>query len=161
MRMAAAARILAVLALGAGLAVAQTATTETHRIAVPDKLTWGPPPPGLPSGSQLAVLDGDPTKPHHFVVRLRMPDGYTVKPHWHSQDEHITVMSGRFEMGMGDQMSKNVTPGVPGTYFSVPGGHRHFATARGETVVQIDGQGPFDIFYVNPSDDPRLKRAVR
>jgi hypothetical protein len=31
---------------------------------------------------------------------------------------------------------------------------RHFAAARGETIVQLHGNGPFVINYVNPADDP-------
>ena len=33
----------------------------------------------------------------------------------------------------------------------------HFATARGEVIVQIYGQGPFVINYVKASDDPSKK----
>jgi len=30
----------------------------------------------------------------------------------------------------------------------------HYAWTDGETVVQVHGQGPFAITYVNPADDP-------
>lgn len=34
---------------------------------------------------------------------------------------------------------------------------RHFAMARGETIIQIYGVGPFAVNFVNPADDPRIK----
>jgi quercetin dioxygenase-like cupin family protein len=162
--------IIAAVALGLGLALAQAGEAggtghagmaAAHRVVLPDKLAWGPPPPGLLAGAQGAIVEGDITKPGFFVVRLRAPDGYVVRPHWHSQDEHLTVLSGHAEMGFGDQLGGNVTVGGPGSYFMMPGGQRHSVTMRGETIVQVDGQGPFDIFYVNPGDDPRSKRSSR
>jgi hypothetical protein len=33
----------------------------------------------------------------------------------------------------------------------------HFAYAEVESVVQINGVGPFDVIYVDPKDDPRKK----
>lgn len=150
------------LALLVGTAIAAPPEAATgHRTVTNEQLTWGSPPPGLPAGAQLAVVDGDPTKPGFFVVRLRAPDGYVVRPHWHSQDERITVLTSRFEMSVGDEPGKNVTVGGPGAYFMMPGGHHHAARVRGDTIVQIDGLGPFDITYVNPMDDPRAKRSGR
>jgi hypothetical protein len=37
----------------------------------------------------------------------------------------------------------------------MPQGVRHFAWAKGETVIQVSGIGPFEVNYVNPADDPR------
>lgn len=119
-------------------------------------------PPGLPPAAEAAVLDGDPSQPHLYVVRLRMPDGYRIKPHWHNKDEHVTVISGRFAMGMGDRWNESQMKEVgPGGYFSMPAVQRHFAMSRGETVVQLSNIGPFEITYVNPSDDPRSQRSSR
>jgi hypothetical protein len=39
----------------------------------------------------------------------------------------------------------------------MPKGMRHYAAAKGETIIQVHGTGPFDITYVNPADDPRKK----
>ncbi len=33
----------------------------------------------------------------------------------------------------------------------------HFATAKGETIVQVHAMGPFVLNYVDPADDPRKK----
>jgi quercetin dioxygenase-like cupin family protein len=156
--------LVSALGVCAGLAIAQTRATATaaHKMLSPDMLAWGAPPPGLPPALQAAVLDGNPMEAGFYVVRLRLPDGTAIKPHWHSKDEHITVISGKFSMGFGDQLTTtNLQDGMPGAYFSMPAGQRHFATAHGETVVQVDGVGPFDIKYVNPTDDPRQKRSAR
>ena len=41
----------------------------------------------------------------------------------------------------------------------MPKGHHHFAWAKGETVVQVHGVGPWAIVYVNPADDPRTAKT--
>src|SRR5881392_753348 len=66
-------------------------------------LTWGPAPPVFPAGAKMAVLQGDPSKPELFTVRLEFPAGYTIAPHFHPTDEQVTVISGTFLVGMGDK----------------------------------------------------------
>lgn len=152
----------AILAIGAGLASAEKPKTATGKVLTPDELRWGKPPPGLPAAAEAAVVDGDPAQPGWFAVRLRMPDGTQIRPHWHPTDEHITVLSGRFGVGMGDSWSTTQMKELPpGGYAMMPAGHRHFAVAHGETIVQVTGPGPFQIHYVNPSDDPRNQRSSR
>src|SRR6476660_5289839 len=55
----------------------------------------------LPPGAQVAVLEGDPAKEGFFTMRLKMPDGYRVPPHWHSMQERVTVLSGTLNLGTG------------------------------------------------------------
>ena len=38
---------------------------------------------------------------------------------------------------------------------SLPAKMRHFAIARGNTVVRIRAEGPFGMTYVNPADTPK------
>ena len=129
-----------------------------HMVALPDDLKWGDAPPVLPAGAQAAVLDGDPTKAAPFTIRLKVPDGYTVPPHWHSVEENVTVISGSFGLGLGDKIDKaKVRYLPPGSYVRLGKEERHYAVAKGETVVQVHGTGPFDIHYVNPADDPTKK----
>jgi hypothetical protein len=42
-----------------------------------------------------------------------------------------------------------------GTYGYWPAGMAHFVSAKGETVLQFHGTGPWTINYINPADDPR------
>jgi len=57
---------------------------QPHHLVVPltSKGLWG-------------VVSGDPTKPGaQFVIRMYNDAGFIVLPHWHPEDEHITVVKG-------------------------------------------------------------------
>lgn len=127
-----------------------------HIALTPADLQWGPAPPVLPAGAQVAVLDGDPFKPGFFSMRLKMPDGYRIAPHWHPTDEHVVVVQGTLKIGMGDRHDDAAARQLPaGGFTKLPKQMHHYAGAKGETVIQIYGEGPFELNYVNPSDDPR------
>jgi quercetin dioxygenase-like cupin family protein len=139
--------------------------SQTQRpvtIALPDQMTWGPAPAMLPAGAKLAVLEGDPTKPRAFTMRLLMPDGYQLQPHSHPAPEHVTVISGALMVGMGDKFDESQMKTLPaGTFGLIPVGVHHFAKAQGETVLQLHGIGPWRLIYVNKADDPRKKVAAK
>lgn len=120
-------------------------------------VTWGAAPPVLPAGAKMAVVSGDPGKPELYAIRLQMPAGYTIAPHWHPTDEHVTVISGTFGLGMGETAG-NVKDLPAGSYALLPANMRHFAKAVTATTVQVDGMGPFVITYVNAADDPSQKK---
>jgi quercetin dioxygenase-like cupin family protein len=129
-----------------------------HVVVTPDKLKWGPAPPSLPAGAELAVVVGDPKKAGPYVLRAKFPDGYKVMPHWHPTAENVTVLKGKFLMGTGEKFDEKATMELPpGGFSHMPKGTKHFAMAKGETIVQVHGVGPFEINYVNPADDPRKK----
>jgi len=84
-----------------------------------------------------------------------MPAGYKIAPHWHPTDEHVTVLSGTFSLGMGETFdAKAAKPLAPGGYALLPAEMRHFAWTKGGATVQVHGMGPFVLNYVNPADDP-------
>jgi quercetin dioxygenase-like cupin family protein len=125
----------------------------------PAGLKWGPAPPGLPRGAQLALLSGNPEKKGLFTIRLRFPAGYTVPPHHHPSDELVTVMSGQMSLGMGAKLNRARAKAlVAGGYVVAPANMNHFAFTRTGATIQITTQGPFQIIYVNPADDPRRRR---
>src|SRR5205807_1787787 len=129
-----------------------------HVIVRADDLKWGPAPPGLPAGAQVAVLAGNPSKSGPYVIRAKMPDGYKVPPHWHPTDENVTVIEGTFMAGKGDKFNADASEALPaGSFVKMPKEMRHFAWAKGETIIQVHGIGPFEITYVNAADDPRNK----
>ena len=132
---------------------------RNHVVVTPDEVKWGPSPPSLPPGSQMAVLEGDPTKSGApFTLRAKLPDGFRVPPHWHPTDEHITVLAGTFGVGLGEKLDQAKGHELTaGSFAKMPKEVRHFAWAKGETVIQVHGVGPFAITYVNPADDPRRK----
>ena len=66
------------------------------------------------------------------------------------------MISGTFNFGMGDKFDQSTTKAMPaGTFGYWPAGMKHFAWAKGETIVQLHGIGPWTIEYLNPADDPR------
>src|SRR5262249_25920051 len=124
-------------------------------------IRWQQGPPSLPPGAMIALLEGDPTRDGPFVFRLKLPDAYRVPPHTHPKTERVTVISGTFNIGMGDKFDEAATRPMPaGTYGYWPSGMKHFVWAKGETVLQFHGTGPWSIQYVNPADDPREKRSA-
>ena len=119
---------------------------------------WGDVPPFLPPGAKLAVLSGNPGVAEPFTVRLQMPNGYKIAPHTHPTDEHVTVLSGTFAAAMGKTWDdKALTNFAPGSYANMATGMPHYAMAKGVTVVQVHGVGPFVVDYINPADDPSKK----
>ncbi len=161
--------LLPVLALAQTAAPHKKATGKTKApaappqpavIVTPDKIQWGPAPPVLPPGAQAAVLAGDPSGPGPFIMRLKVPNGYRIMPHWHPTTENVTVLSGEFGVAMGDKFDESKLQPLPARSVAVvPAHHTHYAMAKGETEVQINGMGPFKLTYVNPADDPSKKNT--
>jgi quercetin dioxygenase-like cupin family protein len=162
-------RIILMVALGISLAPltsGQQTTMAGHdekmpaaedmRLSSPANIVWKDGPASLPSGAKMAVLEGDPGKEGFFTMRLWLPDGFRIPPHFHPKVERVTVIKGTFNFGMGEKFDQTATRELPeGTFGFWPAGMRHFAWAKGETILQLHGIGPWMITYVNPSDDPR------
>ena len=143
-----------------GVAFAQDAKMDTHVLSAPKDLKWGDPPPVFEKGASFTLVSGDPSKEGLYVVRLKMPAGYKINPHWHPTDEHVTVLSGTFALGMGDTFDKGAMKELPaGGYALLPAQMRHYAMAKTAAVVQVHGMGPFQLTYVNPADDPTQRAA--
>jgi quercetin dioxygenase-like cupin family protein len=122
-------------------------------------LKWGPAPPSLPRGAQVSVLSGDPNKAGVFVLRLRMPPGYRVPAHSHPTDEYLTVISGQASFGMGDKLDPAKGSSLrAGGFMKMGANMNHYAWSPTGAVVQIAGEGPFVIKYVNAADDPRTRK---
>lgn len=145
--------LAAVMFLGA--AFVAFAADSVYR---PDQLEWIDGPHSLPAGVKSAVLEGNPKKEGPFTLRLKFPDGYKIPPHRHSSVERVTVISGTFNLGQGEKADTSKGKELPsGSFFLMDPKSAHYAWATGETVVQINGTGPWGINYVNPADDPRKK----
>ena len=119
-------------------------------------LKWGDAPPALPAGAKFAVLEGDPGKEGFFAIRLQMPAGYKIPAHTHPTDEHVTVISGTCNFGMGLKYDDAAAKEMPaGAYVVMPAGMQHFAGSKSGCTVQVSSTGPFKVNYVDPADDPR------
>ena len=150
---------LVVLAVALVLAfVAQPA--HAQNAFTPDQVKFGPAPPFLPAGAQLAVLEGDPMAASgDYTIRLKMPDGYKIAPHTHPARENVTVISGTLKVGMGDKFdAAQMMSFGEGSFAYLDPSMHHFAQASGETVIQIHGMSPVKINYINPADDPSMKK---
>jgi hypothetical protein len=150
---------------GAGLLLAigaQTGSSEKH-VFTPDAIPYGPAPAFVPAGAQLAVLEGNPmASSGDYTVRLKMPDGYKIAPHWHPQRENVTVISGTFKVGMGDRFDESKMGAFPaGSFAFLDPDMHHYAMASGPVVVQIHGTAPVQFNYVNPNDDPSRKKTTK
>jgi len=118
-----------------------------------------PAPDALPKGGQLAGLSGDAAKSGAFTVGLKMQAGYKMLAHKHPHTERITVISGEFHFGTGDKLDEGRANKLgPGGFVELPANTYHYAFVKGPTVIQISGEGPFGIEYVNPADDPSKKK---
>lgn len=127
-----------------------------HRLYTPDTIRWTAAPPSFRRGAEAALLFGDPSREGPFVLRLRFPDGYVIAPHRHPGAEILTVLSGTFALGVGEDASRGeVIRMTAGSFTAMPAGMPHHARAEGETVVQLNSMGPWSITYINPADDPR------
>ena len=153
---------LASLALSLTFAVAPAAAQSAHLLVPADKVQWGPAPPVLPAGAQISVLEGNPSEKGAVTLRLRFPANYDIPPHWHSMIERVTVLSGALKIGMGDKLDRQASQTLePGGFVSLPAAMHHFAWTATPTVVQVSLEGPFDIYYVNPADDPQKPLTKR
>jgi len=128
-----------------------------HTMVTPEDLKWSDVP-SLPPGAKVAVIEGPMNEAKPFMIRLRLPANYKIPAHFHSGIEHVTVMSGTFNLGMGEKADHHATRALgAGSVAIMQVGMRHFAWTKDETVVQVHGVGPWTVTYVNPEDDPRKK----
>jgi quercetin dioxygenase-like cupin family protein len=133
-----------------------------HVIQTPAEAQWGPAPPILPPGAEIAVLSGDPGQAAPYAVRLKFPANYAIPAHSHPTDENVVVLTGGLTLGMGDKLVKSAGAGKTlgsGGYALMPANMNHFAYTTAPTTIVLYGQGPVEFKYVNPSDDPRNKKT--
>jgi quercetin dioxygenase-like cupin family protein len=157
--MAVAVSLLSGFMVGAAQAAGDKAE---HIMVAPDAVKWVDAPPSLPAGAKWAVLEGNPTDAGPFAFRVKVPAGYKLPPHKHPNIEHVTVISGTFHFGMGEQLDESkVKPMPAGSFVVIPTDSPHYFLTKDETVVQVHGIGPWGITFVNPADDPRQRTGQR
>ena len=128
-----------------------------HLMVTPKDLTWADVP-SLPTGAKIAVIQGPMNEAKPFTIRLKFPANYKIPAHSHPAIEHVTVISGTFNMGTGDKLDEKKTMALSaGSVAIMQPKTNHFAWTKTETIVQVHGVGPWAVNYVNPSDDPRKK----
>jgi quercetin dioxygenase-like cupin family protein len=156
------ASLMTFAAIVSGITLTHAAEPRPHVTVTLSEAQWGPAPPFVPPGAELAVLSGDPTKPAPYAVRLKFPANYAIPAHSHPTDENVVVVSGAVTFGMGEKLIK----GAPGNKTLPVGGYmlasanmNHFAYTEAASTIVLFGTGPVDFKYVNPSDDPRSAKT--
>lgn len=148
--------LTAAAALGLASVAPAHAAEPHHTVVLPDSAKWGPAPPSLPPGAQATVLAGNPGVAAPFILRLKLPSGYTIPPHRHPTDEMVTVISGAANIGAGEKLDRSAGQALPPAGFvNLPAGMAHAAWFNTETIVQVSAMGPFEVTYVKAADDPR------
>ena len=160
--------LLVGVVLAASISLAQDAPKKAAAPApkpkvsavAPDDLKWGPPPASAVKGTpsvdpggdlQIAVVQGDPSKQGYYVLRGKCADGYKIAPHWHPTTENVTILQGSVALGMGKTFEESKLKALPaGGFASVPPHMAHFAQCKGDTIFQVDGDGPFVLNFISP-----------
>jgi quercetin dioxygenase-like cupin family protein len=151
------ATLTAAALISAALVSSMALAGEDHVLIESDGFEYKAGPASLAEGAEYSVLYGDPGSDGVFAMRLRLPDGFHIAPHFHSQPEIVTVISGTFRIGMGETADPDGGTALePGGFFAYPPGMAHYAYAEGETVVQLNSTGPWTITYVQDDSDPRM-----
>jgi quercetin dioxygenase-like cupin family protein len=145
-----------VLLIAAVLAVPLSAgAADMPLVRSAGQVKWGAPPPVLPPGAKFAVISGNPAATGLVTLRLDLPAGYVIPPHFHPTDEHVTVLKGTLSVGMGDVVDKAKAVTLsPGGYVALMANMHHYAFTSTGAIIQVHMEGPFAITYVNPADDP-------
>jgi len=141
---------VSVVLIGGAVLFAKNDSAPAHEIVSASDLKWTP----IISGWELAVVSGNPDKDGEpFTIRFRGADGAKVPPHWHPTDENVTVLEGTFMVAVGDKYDEvHLKPMTAGSFLTMPKEMHHFARAKGKTIIQAHGIGPFKVNWVNPSE---------
>ena len=135
--------------VSAAVSHAQAAEGHGHVVVSADEVEWKPGPPIL-SGVEMAVLSGNPTEDGPFIMRLKFPAFFDYQVHRHPGTEgHVTVLSGAIGMALGETFDRYAAPPLPaGSYFVMPD-EWHFAWTYEETIVQVHGDGPWRVEFLD------------
>ena len=128
--------------------------------AASDALKWVNAPASLPAGAKVVMLQGDLAKSGAFTFRLKLPAGYQLKPQSNPAITRLFVISGALNFGTGDKFEKARTMPLYSGYAHWPNKGPYFGFTREETVLEIEGVGPWAVAYVNAADDPMAKKRL-
>jgi hypothetical protein len=149
--------LMPVLTLAQAAKPTTTNPPASHVIVRPDQLVWKPLIPGV----EMAVVFGDLDKKGGlYVIRIRAKAEAKVPPHWHVTDEHVTVLKGSFWIAQGEQFDVSKLKELKaGAHFTMPAEHRHFGLHKAGNVIEVFGEAPWVVNFVNPEDDPRRAKT--
>ena len=142
---------VAVVALAGSFASAEGPAPESAlALTFQDaSLKWGPCPPFIPKGCEIAVVHGDPAKPN-LDVFFKVPGGFTIPKHWHTSAERMVLVSGELTVTYDGQKPATLKRG---TYAYGPAKLAHEATCKkgAPCVLFIAFESPLDAVPVAPN----------
>jgi quercetin dioxygenase-like cupin family protein len=106
---------------------------------LPDKIQWR-----KGEASDNVTLVGDPSKPGLYIQLTRWHPHNMSRPHSHSTERYITVLSGTWWVGTGPKYDPDTTYPMPaGSYVVDHANELHWDGAKDEDcVLEIVGMGP-------------------
>jgi quercetin dioxygenase-like cupin family protein len=120
-----------------------------------EAVVWKDAPATLPAGSKMAVLEGDPRADGLFTMRVRIPAGSAIPPHWHPRQERVTILSGAVDLGFGSVANAgNVTRYRAGSFYVNPPRVMHYLFFPEATEMQMTGCGPWELQTTDISTQP-------
>jgi quercetin dioxygenase-like cupin family protein len=150
----------AIFAFGASAALLSfTATAYSAEPAVmaltPSEMKWNSQGGLALPGLEQTILIGDPGKPGPYTIRLKFPAGFKIGPHTHPDSREVTVLSGTWYTGYGEQAEASGLKELPaGSFYTEPANIAHYVEVRDPTVIQVSGTGPSGRKFVGP-DAPK------
>ena len=143
------------LAILAGIG-AMAAFVVQAQVVTPEELKFQRNPA---TGSEIAVVMGDPSKAAPFVVRVKYPQGFKAMPHSHPIDLQVTVLSGTMLWAEGETFDESKLKAYEaGSFILEKANSPHYQMAKTPVVFQASGTGPNGFNFVNPKDDPRNQK---
>jgi len=109
-------------------------------------LQWGPCPPFMPEGCNIAVLHGDPSKDKADVL-FRVNGKSSIPNHWHNSAERMVLLSGKMEVTYKGESTSTMKLG---NYAFGPAKKPHTAkcVSKEPCVLFIGFNEPVDAFAI-------------
>ena len=110
------------------------------------RLQWGPCPPFIGKGCEIAILHGDPAK-NNLDIFFKVPGDFAIPHHWHTSAERMTLVSGTMTVTYDDQKAERLETGM---YAYGPSKRPHTAYCeKGDPcVLFIAFEEPLDAFEI-------------
>ena len=108
-------------------------------ITPPDKIEWK-----KGANQDSVYIQGDPSKPGVYIEMLRWHAGNMSRPHFHSTDRFIYVISGTWWVGTGKKYDPASTyPVQAGSFVVHKANEIHYDGAKdADCVIYLVGTGP-------------------